>query len=278
MASILGGTLTLIGSAPNIIVSSHLLSASGSSFGMFDFAPHGLAMLAVALLVLYLYRPTEKGLDGEAAPGLVETEVFRFAPFSSRSKQLTLLIITLAVLSASTGLLHTALGFGGAALGLILAGVIKLPAAYQSIDFRIVVFLGSMLGIGQVLEYTGSLGLLSDVLAPLTEGLSPLALIFSLVFLSSALSNAINNAAAAVFMAPLAATIAQGSGLQVAAALMAVAAGTNMTLLLPTHQATQMVLSKAPFPTNAFVRTGFLLTLCCGVVASLMIAVVWQGF
>ena len=99
-----------------------------------------------------------------------------------------------------------------------------------------------------------------------------------MLFRSSALSNAVNNAAAAVFMAPLAATIAQASNLHVAAALMAVAAGANMTLLLPTHQATQVVISKAPFSTTLFLRTGLVLTLCCGVAASLMIALVWQGF
>ena len=278
MASILGGTLTLIGSAPNIIVASYMLSTSGYSFTMFDFAPHGLAMLTVALLAWRFFRPREEEPSGEAGGRPAETDVVHFAPFSSREKQLTLLAIVLAILSVGFGLLHPALGFGGAALCLVLAGVLKLPAAYQSIDLKIVVFLGAMLGIGQVLEHTGSLQLLSEIMAPLLDQISPLGLILVLVFVSSALSNAVNNAAAAVFMAPLAATMAQVSNLQVAAALMAVAAGANMTLLLPTHQATQMVISKAPFSTTVFVRTGLVLTLCCGVAASLMIALVWQGF
>lgn len=277
MATMLGGTLTLIGSAPNIIVAAHMLTSSGKSFSMFDFAPHGLAMLGAALLVWYFLRPRIPEVSNEASQKIAETEVLYFTPFSSRIKQVTLLIIVVAIALVSIGLLHPAMGFGGAALLLVIFGVLKMPEAYQCIELHIVVFLGSMLGIGQVLEHTGALQLLSDLLAPLLAEMSPFGLILTLVFVASALSTAINNAAAAVFMAPLAVSVAEVSGLQLTAALMAVAAGTNMSLLLPTHQATQLVLSKAPFSTKTFVRAGVILTLFCGVAAALMIALVWQG-
>jgi di/tricarboxylate transporter len=97
-----------------------------------------------------------------------------------------------------------------------------------------------------------------------------------LVLVSSALSNAINNAASAVFMAPLAVAMAAASPLETATALMAVAAGSNLTLLLPTHQASLMALSKAPFSTVSFMRFGAVLTLCCSLAAALVITLVWQ--
>ncbi len=300
MFSILGGTITLIGSAPNIIIASYMLSSTGQSFRMFDYAPHGLAMFITALIA-WLFCKTcgitpgagEKGKDRslnkediedkntenttttEAESDLFETKAF--APLSTKEKKFTLLVITLAIAAVSSGLLHPAYGFGGAALLMVFFGVLKLPDAYQCIDLKIVFFLGAMLGIGQTLEHTGSLELLSSALAGFTEGLQSFWLIVLLLFVASVLSNAINNAASAVFMAPLAVGIAAGSSiLETAAALMAVAAGSNLTLLLPTHQAALMVLSKAPFSFGSFMRFGLLLTIICGLAAAAVITLIWQ--
>ncbi len=300
IASLLGGTLTLIGSAPNIIISSYMLSVTDQSFKMFDFAPHGLAMLGVALLLWLACKSCgmDPGAAGavcnegkETAPVAVEPhaaqartgtvpatagEIIPFAPLATGARRFTLVIILMAVLAVSFGLLHPALGFGGAVLLLILAGVLKLPDAYKSVDLKIVFFLGAMLGMGAVLQYTGGLELLSHFLARYAKGFSPFWLLLLLVFVSSALSNAINNAAAAVFMAPLAVSLAAVNSLETGAALMAVAAGSNMTLLLPTHQAVLMVMSKAPFATASFLKAGLVLTLCCGLAATAVIALLWQ--
>ncbi len=299
MFSILGGTITLIGSAPNIIIASYMLSTTGQSFRMFDYAPHGLAMFTVALIT-WLFCKTcgitpgaggagkecsfkkenDEGKESEQtllnAPGPDLYEAKTFTPFSTREKKFTLLVIILAIAAVSSGLLHPAYGFGGATLLMVLAGVLKLPDAYQGIDLKIVFFLGAMLGIGQILEHTGSLDLLSASLAGFTEGLQPFWLIVLLLFVASGLSNAINNAASAVFMAPLAVGIATGSTLETAAALMAVAAGSNLTLLMPTHQAALMVLSKAPFSFSSFMRFGLVLTTLCGLAAAVVITLIWQ--
>lgn len=288
-ASILGGTLTLIGSAPNIIIASYMLSSTGQNFRMFDYAPHGLAILVTAL-ALWLFckscgvDPGAVKIPAEIEPITLEsvtekedlTEEFHFAPLATKVRKITLLAILPAIVLVSFGLIHPAFGFGGAALILIIGGVLKPPAVYECVDLRIVFFLGAMLGIGQTLEYTGALDLVSLVLSGFTGGFSPFMLILLLVFVTSTLSNMINNAAAAVFMAPLAISIAAGSAMQPAAALMAVAAGANLTLLLPTHQATLMVLSKAPFSTTSFMRFGIVLTICCGLAATAAIALVWQ--
>lgn len=299
MISILGGSVTLIGSAPNIIIASYMMSATGSSFKMFDYAPHGLAMLAVALLTWTICKScgidpggtcsesneesghknneeldsTLKGSDNSNSNPSADRS---FAPLATKARKITLLSILLAIIFVSLGLLHPAFGFGGAVLVMIYFGVLKLPDDFSSVDLKIVFFLGSMLGIGQTLEHTGTLDLLAGYLTEVTAGFSPLALIIIVTFISSALSNAINNSAAAVFMAPLAIGIAAGSSMGTAAALMAVAAGSNMALMLPTHQATLLVLSKAPFSIGSFIRFGAVLTLLCGLAAAGMIALVWQ--
>ena len=53
-ASILGGMITLIGTPPNIVVAEYRNDALGESFGMFDFAPVGLACAAVGVAYVAL--------------------------------------------------------------------------------------------------------------------------------------------------------------------------------------------------------------------------------
>ncbi len=293
VASILGGSTTLIGSAPNIIIASYMFSSTGQPFKMFDYAPHGLAMLTTALVLWLVCKSCglDPGADQEAVSGGSDRESANpaynypeedlsksidFAPFATGQRQVTLAAILLAVTLVSFGLLHPGLGFGGAVLILFFAGVLKPQDTSDAVDLKIVFFLGAMLGIGETLEYTGALEHLSAYLANYTGALSPFWLILLLIFVTAALSNAINNAAAAVFMAPVAVGMAADGSLNTAAALMAAAAGSNLTLLMPTHQAALMVLSKAPFPLRSFMRFGLILTPICGLAAAAVITLIWQ--
>jgi di/tricarboxylate transporter len=49
VASLLGGMLTLIGTAPNIVVSNHLEAMGREPFGFFSFTPVGLVMVVVGI-------------------------------------------------------------------------------------------------------------------------------------------------------------------------------------------------------------------------------------
>ena len=70
-ATILGGIITLIGTPPNIIISSYREDALGQGFNMFDFAPVGVlvAVAGVAFIALVGWRllPQQGGSKGAAA-------------------------------------------------------------------------------------------------------------------------------------------------------------------------------------------------------------------
>lgn len=68
--SLLGGTMTLIGTSPNIIVSRLRGELLGEPFGMFDFTPVGLGLTAAGLLFLVLgYRLLPQDRRGATALG-----------------------------------------------------------------------------------------------------------------------------------------------------------------------------------------------------------------
>jgi di/tricarboxylate transporter len=82
--ALLGGTVTLVGTSPNIIVSQVREQITGRPFGMYDYAPVGLGVTAVGLLflavafrVLPKSRPSPETLDAalSAAPYVTEVQV-----------------------------------------------------------------------------------------------------------------------------------------------------------------------------------------------------------
>jgi di/tricarboxylate transporter len=91
--TILGGMTTLIGTPPNLIVSSFRNDAGFGHFGMFDFAPVGVAvaLVGVVFIVLLGWRlvPAREGSGGDSFdPGAYLTEVR--VPADSRAVGLTL--------------------------------------------------------------------------------------------------------------------------------------------------------------------------------------------
>lgn len=52
--SLLGGTLTLIGTPPNIIIAAYRADTGAEAFGMFDFLPVGLAITFVGVTFIAL--------------------------------------------------------------------------------------------------------------------------------------------------------------------------------------------------------------------------------
>jgi di/tricarboxylate transporter len=66
--SLLGGTVTLIGTSPNVIVSRIREELTGQPFGMLDFAPVGAALAVAGVVLLsFGYRLLPRGRKGEAS-------------------------------------------------------------------------------------------------------------------------------------------------------------------------------------------------------------------
>jgi di/tricarboxylate transporter len=122
---------------------------------------------------------------------------------------------------------------------MVLIKLISLSEIYESIDWPIIVLLGAMFPLGQALETTGGAKLIADQLLLVSDRFPPFATIAILMVGTMLLSNVVNNAAAAVLMAPIAISLAQGMGVSVDPLLMAVAIGASCAFLTPCRSSVQ---------------------------------------
>jgi di/tricarboxylate transporter len=283
-ASVLGGSLTLIGTASNLIVSTYRQTAYGEPFRMFDFALHGLSIFGSGMLVVFLCRVCGLGPIGQKSPEHSVPQTDRSQPAeipagrSLKKSLLVLLPLLAAVVLTGAGVLHPSVGFGIVILFWLATRVLSGKNALSSIHLPVVIFLGSMFGISAVLQETGALSAAIGAIRPIFEGLSPFWLILLFLYITALFSNILDNSVAAVLMAPVAIELSHAGGLGVHpdALLMAVAAGASLGVIMPTHQATIVVMNSMTFPKKSFMKTGAAVVLLAGILSTLVIYAVWR--
>lgn len=167
------------------------------------------------------------------------------------------LIFSVAILLTASGLLPAHLAFTAAVLVLVLTNLLSLREAYASIDGPIIVLLGAMIPVGQALETTGATRLFATQLVAITSGLPHWGILAIMIITAMALSDVINNAATAVIMAPIAASVATALDHPVDPFLMAVAVGSSCTFLTPIgHQSNTLVMGPGGYAFGDYWRMG----------------------
>jgi len=184
-------------------------------------------------------------------------------------------IFTAAVIATTMGILTAPIAFVGAALLLILTGFISANDAYDAIDWPIIVLLGAMIPIARALEDSGGAQLIAVQLFNLSRGLPPEAILFALLVATMFLSDLVNNAAAALLMAPIAIRLASQANVSADPMLIAVAVGASCAFLTPIgHQSNALVMGPGGYRFGDYWRVGLLLEVI--IVAVGMPLILWN--
>jgi di/tricarboxylate transporter len=171
-------------------------------------------------------------------------------------------LLSLAIFGAAIGttalqVLPPELAFVLAAVVMVATGLLSLDEAYKAIDWPVIVLLAAMLPVGAALETTGGAAVLGSMTLKLGQVLPGEATLFVLMVATMLLSNVINNAAAAVLMAPIALNVADGLKASTAPFLMAVAIGASCAFLTPIgHQSNTLVLGPGGYRFGDYWRVG----------------------
>jgi Na+/H+ antiporter NhaD/arsenite permease-like protein len=189
LASNVGGTATLIGDPPNILIGSH----AGLDFGAFlyNLGPVVVLILIVFLVTLRLFFGSDMEVDSEQRAAVLSLSARRAI------RDLRLLIVSLIVVGATilAFLFHRVLGvevatvalFGATAL--MLAGRVDPHEALAEVEWSTLFFFVGLFILVESIVHTGIVGSVARSLADATGGNETVATVGVLWF--SALASAV---------------------------------------------------------------------------------------
>ena len=161
------------------------------------------------------------------------------------------------------------------AIGMVLAGVLRIEEAYQAISWKTVFLLASLIPLGLAVETSGTarwiaeqtLGVVGDMpMWVIQAAIAILATIFTLVM---------SNVGATVLLVPLAVNIAIGVGADPAVFALTVALATSNSFLIPTHQVNALIMGPGGYRVADFLRAGGIMTVLFLVVQLVMMNLVF---
>ena len=286
IAANVGGTITMIGTPPNVIVTGALAAAGLPTFGFFEFAKIGIPLSIIILLyTLFVGRhflPVHNAgdMDEEAVKAAKEEAGSAGdAPKSKTKMWISGLILIGVVLAMALGLknlpLHTAAVTG--AILCVITGCLKEKEAYAGIDWVTIFLFAGMLSVATAMDKTGAGKLIADtVVGMMGANPNPYVLTTVLFLISNILTQFMSNTASAALLAPIGISIAQSIGVDPKPVLMALGIAASCAFATPmATPPNTLVLGPGGFSFNDYVKVGVPMCVLSLVVSVIIIPIMW---
>ena len=148
--------------------------------------------------------------------------------------------------------------------------------ALHAIDGRLMAMIFGMLAVGEGLDNAGAVKLIVDAVAPMLQGLPPIAALAAVYFLGLVLTEFLSNNAVAVIFTPIAMQLAVSLGLDPRPFAVAVMFSASVAFATPIgYQTHMMVYGPGGYKFSDFLRLGLPLDVVTGIAAVLTIPLVW---
>lgn len=185
-------------------------------------------------------------------------------------------LFTAAITTASTGVLYLPVALSAAALLYVLLGLVPASQLYESVEWPVIVLLGSLIPIGSALESSGGTALIADSLVDWTQGMPTVAVLVILMVVTMTMSDILNNVATALIAAPIAINVATRLEANPDPFLMAVAVAASCAFLTPIgHKNNTIIMGPGGYRFGDYWRMGLPLEVLVVVVSIPMILLVW---
>jgi di/tricarboxylate transporter len=154
--------------------------------------------------------------------------------------------------------------------------IVPLSQIFESVEWPVIVLLGSMIPIGAALETSGGTEVIANAIVDWTGGLPTVAVLVILMVVTMTLSDVLNNVATALIAAPIAVNVANRLGANPDAFLMAVAVAASCAFLTPIgHKNNTIIMGPGGYKFGDYWRMGLPLEILVLLVGIPMILFVW---
>jgi len=185
-------------------------------------------------------------------------------------------IFASAIIIASFGFVYLPIALGCATALYILLNIVPIRDVYTSIEWPVIVLLGSMIPIGGALQSTGSTALIAGGIVDLSAGYSPVVVLTLLIIVTMTLSDVMNNTATAVIAAPIAVEIAERLHVNPDPFLMGVAVAASCAFLTPIgHKNNTLIMGPGGYRFGDYWRMGLPLEILIIIVSVPAIIYFW---
>ena len=290
VAANVGGTITMIGTPPNVIVTGALTAAGLPSFGFFEFALIGVPLSVIVLVyMLTIGRKTipvkSAGAMDAAAVEAAKKEAGASDDDAPKSKTkmwisglILLGVVAAMALNLKTVPLQTAAVTG--AILCVITGCLKEKEAYAGIDWVTIFLFAGMLSVATAMDKTGAGKLIADtVVGMMGDHPNPIVLCAVLYLISNVLTQFMSNTASAALLAPIGISIAQSIGADPKPVLMSIGIAASMAFATPmATPPNTLVLGPGGFNFNDYVKVGVPLCIITFIASVIIIPIFWPFF
>ena len=207
--SSLGGMITLVGTPPNLTVSTVLAEYGFGNFGFLEFAWTGVPLSILGAIYMFIYYRKElaKGGNKVDIPDTTETP-----QFTIYGKIATAILLGVVVIMA-TGAMNLTLGACIGAMLCLLFQLVTPTEVIEDIDWTTIFLFAGMLPLSNALESTGAGKMIADLTVQIVGGSGSTILISTVLFvIACTMTQFMSNTAACALLAPIGIEIAMSLG------------------------------------------------------------------
>jgi len=188
----------------------------------------------------------------------------------------SVVIFAAAIVAASVGVVYLPVALGCVAALYVFLNIVPVRSLYDSVEWPVIVLLGSMIPIGSALQSTGGTTLIAEGIVSLSAGYSPVVVLTLLVIVTMTLSDVMNNTATAVIAAPIAMEISALLNVNPDPFLMGVAVAASCAFLTPIgHKNNTLIMGPGGYRFGDYWRMGLPLEIIIIVVSVPAILYFW---
>ncbi len=226
--------------------------------------------------VLLLLGPAERLDDIVAWLGCLPLQERDLQVVQRNKAWIAVASFALAIAAATSGVIHLPEALALVCMVMIGFSIVPLKELYTSIEWPVIVLLGSMIPIGSALEASGGTALIAQQIIDFAEGYGPVIVLTLLMVVTMTLSDVLNNTATTIIAAPIAIDIANRLSVNPDPFLMAVAVAASCAFLTPIgHKNNTLVMGPGGYRFGDYWRMGLPLEVIVIVVSIPMILIVW---
>jgi di/tricarboxylate transporter len=226
--------------------------------------------------VLLLLGPEERLADVTGRLGLLPLADRGQRVIQRNKVWLAVGLFVAAIAAASFGLVYLPVALGCVTAAYVFFNIVPIREIYDSVEWPVIVLLGSMIPIGSALQDTGGTALIAQGIVDISSGFTPAIVLLLLVIVTMTLSDVMNNTATAVIAAPIAVEIANRLNVSPDPFLMGVAVAASCAFLTPIgHKNNTLIMGPGGYKFGDYWRMGLPLEIIIVAVSVPTILAVW---